>query len=273
MKKIITIIILALMLIATTTVNAQTITYTLAVSTDNTTAVCTVPQHDTAVTLQENLSKAVDVLMKITAIVQIILAFFVCVFTVMVVVNDCKKKHTKTEWYTIQIKNAIYLRYVCIINATLLFVTMARIIIAQNNNIKMDINTASFSAILMLVYLIWRQSVLKSTRKATTPEDRLMYVMSGKLPEDLTQEDKTENTDNEQSGEQKAMTRMGWANAVTAWITKHKDDPRYLASDKEKIMTLAEASDMAQTFYLQGRKDEKDGLTEYNRVWENIPEE
>ena len=236
MKKI---IILAFMLafagIVTLAVNAQTVTDTLPASTEGTTIVIPVPQEDNAMTLQDKPSK-------VTVLIQIILALYMISFTLLVIVNDCKKKHTKTEWYTLKAKNATYLQYLCILNATFLFLTISRILLAQNNDIKMDINMAVLSAIIMLVYLTLYKSVLKLIRTATTLEDKLTY-----------------NHD-------EAMTRMGWANAVSAWHSRHKNDPKYLTSDKEALFSLAQASDMAQTFYLQGRQDEKDGITEYDRL-------
>ena len=255
--------------IVTLAVNAQTVTDTLPASTEDTTIAFPVPQEDNATTLQDKLSKAVDITMKITVVIQIFLACYMISFTLLVIVNDCKKKHTKTEWYTLKAKNATYLQYLCILNATFLFLTISRILLAQNNDMKMDINMAVLSAIIMLVYLTLYKSVLKLIRTATTLEDKLTYIMYGKLPEDMTDEDKAEQPANHD----KAMTRMGWANAVSAWHSRHKNDPKYLTSDKEALFSLAQASDMAQTFYLQGRQDEKDGITEYDRLWQPTPKE
>lgn len=126
-------------------------------------------------------------------------------------------------------------------------------------------------------------------KKNLTPQDKLMKAIFGKLPEEMTDEEKARTEDRiyeEQAnsvtdeefeklnGEKpdKFVGRMmlwaGWLESIMSWHREHGNDRKYhVMGDEKYIFTAKQVVDMVQMFYRQGVEDGKNGTTEYDRLW------
>ena len=121
-----------------------------------------------------------------------------------------------------------------------------------------------------------------------TPEQKLIKAICGKLPEEMTIEEKEaaierayERQANSVTDEEfkemwgisikesvdKSMLFAGWCDSVMRWKRDNATNRKYTISDSTPEFTLKQVCDMVQHFYHQGVEDGKNGVSEYDRLW------
>lgn len=128
----------------------------------------------------------------------------------------------------------------------------------------------------------------KNKKKNLSPQDKLMIAVYGKLPEEMTPEEREQwrekiyemqansVTDEEfekmngctvKESTDRAMRFAGWCDAVVNWQREHADERKYHVFEDKPVFTVKQVIDMAQMFYQQGRDDATANVDEYDRLW------
>ena len=130
-----------------------------------------------------------------------------------------------------------------------------------------------------------KDSIMKKMKKSLSPEQNLMKAVYGTLKTSGEQVEKVRDnlyemqansvTDEEfkktwgvfiEEHTKRMMLWCGWLEAITDWNMKHGNECKYHVFEKRDIFSSKQVVDMAQMFYRQGRKDECNGVEEYNRL-------
>ena len=130
--------------------------------------------------------------------------------------------------------------------------------------------------------------------KEMKPSDKLMKAIFGKLPEEMTAEERERWKDKileiqassfavkefeKVVGETPSayvndmMLFTGWCEALAKWRLENYYAKKYHVGDFQPMFSFKQVVDIAQHFYNQGHKDGEAGVSEYDRLWKLNKEE
>lgn len=133
------------------------------------------------------------------------------------------------------------------------------------------------------------KKIKNNTKKLTgKPSDNLMRAIFGKLPEEMTSEEKEKWQDklyemqaNSVTDEQfkemcgrthqehtdQMMIWTGWCDTVARWNMEHGSERKYHSSSFEPMFSMRQVVDMMREVYEMGRQDAQNGVSEYDRLY------
>lgn len=121
-----------------------------------------------------------------------------------------------------------------------------------------------------------------------TPQQKLMKAVFGKLPEEMTAEERehwedriaemqAESITDEEyekicgesidSSKDRMMLYVGWCKLISKWYMEHNNDRKYHVDEFKPTYSFRQVVDIAQMVYRQGLEDGKNGVTEYEHLW------